>query len=372
MPSAGFAAEDHLEGAQRGNFCGQVLGGPVAGRVELGVALAAKTHEIVVLRDDLPARAREVEGEGRHAAAEIVDVEDQVLGQVAFLPPEDPAASQRGEPELVARGIDGLHPRQPEIPFQSGGAEGRQKAAAGAVDMDRNVEPRGRLELIERVGDRLDRLIAAVERDPQRGHHADGVLVAAGEHFLRRHEQTVFFHRDFAQLDVPVARELVPADLDRTANQVRPVGGLARGPAFLAPAPLHGHPAQHRGFARAGGRAAYRLHRVRRIPQIRNHVDAPAFDLGGLRILVLVHHVLVDAFIEKTMDLRLGPCLAEGRQVLARIAVEQQLVEDGLAHASGIALVNAGNDVSEADSPDRPMQRRCRRDDRREGVRKAP
>ena len=39
------------------------------------------------------------------------------------------------------------------------------------------------------------------------------------------------------------------------------------------------------------------------------------------------------------MDLRLGPCLAEGRQVLARIAVEQQLVEDGLAHAPGITLV---------------------------------
>src|SRR5258708_7054476 len=109
--------------------------------------------------------------------------------------------------------------------------------------MDRNVEPRLPLELIEGLGDRLDRLIAAVERDPKRGHHADRVFVAAGHHFRRAHEETVFFHRYFAQLDVPVAGELVPADLYRTANEVWPVDGFAGGTAFLAPAPFHGHPA---------------------------------------------------------------------------------------------------------------------------------
>ncbi len=77
-------------------------------------------------------------------------------------------------------------------------------------------------------------------------------------------------------------------------------------------------------------------------PQVRDHVDATAFDLGRLRILVLVDHVLVDAGVEQAMNLRFDPCLAERGQVLARIAVEQQLVEDGLADSSGIALPGAG------------------------------
>ncbi len=54
--------------------------------------------------------------------------------------------------------------------------------------------------------------------------------------------------------------------------------------------------------------------------------DAARFDLGRLRVLLLVDHVLVDAFVHQPMDLRLDPRLAKGRQVLPRIAVQQQLV----------------------------------------------
>ena len=57
-------------------------------------------------------------------------------------------------------------------------------------------------------------------------------------------------------------------------------------------------------------------------------MNAARLDLGGLRIFVLVDHVLVDAFVHKVVDFRLRPGLAECRKVLPGIAVEHQLVVD--------------------------------------------
>jgi hypothetical protein len=89
--------------------------------------------------------------------------------------------TQRRQAELVARGVDRLDPRQAEIPLQVGRAERRQEAAAGAVDVDGDVQPLILLEFVERVADGLDRLVLAGEGDAQGRHHADGVLVAALE-----------------------------------------------------------------------------------------------------------------------------------------------------------------------------------------------
>ena len=83
---------------------------------------------------------------------------------------------------------------------------------------------------VEGLADGLDRLVLAGEGHAEGGDDADGVLVHALDHFLRRHDQPVAFHRDLAQLDVPVAGELVPADLDRAGHQVGLVGGLAQPP----------------------------------------------------------------------------------------------------------------------------------------------
>jgi hypothetical protein len=82
----------------------------------------------------------------------------------------------------------------------------------------------------------MHRLELQRERDAQRYNYADGVFVAALQDFFRRQQQAVAFHRDFANLDIEVAAELVPADLHRPHDQVRRVGGFALGAlAFASP-----------------------------------------------------------------------------------------------------------------------------------------
>ena len=69
-----------------------------------------------------------------------------------------------------------------------------------------------------------------------------------------------------------------------------------------------------------------------RVPQVGQHVDAAPFQLGRLGVLVLVDEVLVDAEVHQVMDLWLLPGLAERGEVLARVAVEHELVGDRLHH----------------------------------------
>jgi hypothetical protein len=51
-------------------------------------------------------------------------------------------------------------------------------------------------------------------------------------------------------------------------------------------------------------------------------VDAPPLDLGGLRVLVFVDHVFADRQRHQAHHLGLHPGLAEGGQILPRIAVD--------------------------------------------------
>ena len=118
--------------------------------MDAAVALVAEPEEVVVLRDDLAGRPGEVDLEHRHVAAQVVHVEDQVVGQLGGVAPDDPADAERGQPELVARGADRLHPRQPEVPLEVGRAERGEEAAAGRVDVDVDVEPGVGLQLVER------------------------------------------------------------------------------------------------------------------------------------------------------------------------------------------------------------------------------
>ena len=66
------------------------------------------------------------------------------------------------------------------------------------------------------------------------------------------------------------------------------------------------------------------------VPQVGQDGHAAPLDLGRLGVLVLVDEVLVDAEVHQLVDLWLLPRLAEGGQVLARVAVEEQLVGDRL------------------------------------------
>jgi hypothetical protein len=146
-------------------------------------------------------------------------------------------------------------------------------------------------------------------------------------------------HRDLAQFDVPVAGELVPADLHRPADHVRLVGGLAGGlhlsrqRHFMAMPPSIAaslEPVVEQPMVLA---ASGEFHRSASMCTQRASISA----LCG--ILVLVDHVLVDALVHQLMDLRVQPGLAEGRQVLAGVAVQHQLVVHHLVSVARVMLV---------------------------------
>jgi hypothetical protein len=84
-------SRDQLEGAERFDL-GRELGGHLAGvALHRPIALEPEPEEVVVLGDDLGAGSGEVERERRQVVAQVVDPEDQVLGQRLGVPPDDPA-----------------------------------------------------------------------------------------------------------------------------------------------------------------------------------------------------------------------------------------------------------------------------------------
>ena len=103
---------------------------------------------------------------------------------------------------------------------RSGCDEGREEGAAGSVDVDGDVEPGLGLQLVKRHADLVYRLELQSERDTECDDYADGVFVAALDHFFRREQEAFAFHGHFADFDIEVAAELVPADLDRAHDEV--------------------------------------------------------------------------------------------------------------------------------------------------------
>ncbi len=82
----------------------------------------------------------------------------------------------------------------------------------------------------------------------------------------------------------------------------------------------------------------------RRVPEAREHVHAAQLELGRLRVLVLVDHVLVEGLGHEPVGLGLHPGRHEGGQVEPGVAVEHELVVDDLVggvgrHAAGRQLV---------------------------------
>jgi len=66
------------------------------------------------------------------------------------------------------------------------------------------------------------------------------------------------------------------------------------------------------------------------MPEVGEHRHAPPLQLGGLRVLVLVDQVLVEALGHQLASLRFHPGRDEGGEVQPRTAIEQQLVMDQL------------------------------------------
>ena len=136
-------------------------------------------------------------------------------------------------------------------------------------------------------------------------------------------------HRREARLDLEVVAELVPADLDIDPHhQVGPCGVRACGAAPLLPATFERQPREHRRFTGSDGRAADRGQGAVAggIPQLGEHVDAAQLEFGGLRVLVLVDHVLVEALRHQSVGLGLHPRRDERGQVQPGVPVEHQMV----------------------------------------------
>ena len=123
-------------------------------------------------------------------------------------------------------------------------------------------------------------------------------------------------------------------------------GGFAFGALAFAPVPLEGQAAEHGCFAGAGGGAADGAGGFRGIPEIGEHVDAALFDGRGLRIFILVDHVLVGGLVHELLDFGFDPGGAEGGEILLRVAVEDELVMDGLIDRLRVMLCLRGTDRS--------------------------
>lgn len=82
------------------------VGEVVCGSGQIGhdgaVAVLAEADELVVLADDLGGTFGEVEGEGGLVGTEVVDVEDELLGEVFGSTPDNPADSWVDESVPVA------------------------------------------------------------------------------------------------------------------------------------------------------------------------------------------------------------------------------------------------------------------------------
>ena len=252
--------------------------------------------------------------------------------------------------------VDRRHPRELEVPLETGIDERCDHRPGSAVDVDGDVDIRVLLEGIERVADLFHRLVGAVEGRAQDRDDANRVLIAKLHCFFGRKVEAVALHRHESHLDVPVVRELLPAHLDVDSHdEVRLVGWLPVGCALLVPAPLERKAAQHRRLTRAGRGASRRVAGVGCVPQPAQNAHAAHLELCRLRVLVLVNHVLVEALGHEPFGLGLHPRAHERRHVEARVPVEHQLVVDDLVgkiwcHLPDLQLVEETVPVSKVKS----------------------
>ena len=133
--------------------------------------------------------------------------------------------------------------------------------------------------------------------------------------------------RHLARLDVEVAAELVPDDVDVGAvDEVRLVGRLAGLLARALPAPLHRQRAEHHGLRGARARRAGRVGLAVAVEEVvRASARSGLRDLGRLRVLGVVDVVAVQVGGDHHPRLGLHERGDERREVLRRVAVEQDL-----------------------------------------------
>ena len=107
--------------------------------------------EIEVLRYHLGTRTGKVHADGWHLTTEVVDVEAQFF-EVGLLPPEHPPHAGEHTSVFMPAGVDRFHTGQAKVPAQLG--ERRGNNPGSAINMDRHIESRLLLQLIQPLLDR--------------------------------------------------------------------------------------------------------------------------------------------------------------------------------------------------------------------------
>ena len=231
----------------------------------------------------------------------------------------------------MSGGVDGDHPLEREVPHEGRLHKGRDHPARRPVDVHWHVQAGVLLDRVEGLADFLDRLVDARVCDAHDGDHANGVLVHEVLEERAVKGGVVNRHGHKPHLDIPVVAELLPAHLHPGAHdEVRLVDAQPGVAALGTPASAHRKSSEHRGLRRADRGGADSVRWVRGVPEVREDAPAAGLDLRGLRIFVLVDHVLVDGLRVELLGAVVHPRGHEGREVEACVAIQHRLVVDQL------------------------------------------
>ena len=290
----------------------------------VGVAITPEPDEVVVLRQHHRGTRGEVQRERRVGLAEVVLVEDQVLGQVGPLPEDQPADARVDKPVLVPGHVDRPDLLELEVPLRVRVEERPDEPAARTVDVEGDVQPVCLL-VEQQLVDPDDVVHVPGERRTEDRSDADGVLVEVWRDVVGADRVLALGERHDPRLDVEVATELLPHHVDvTTEDQVRLVHREVRGLPALLPLPLQGQGAEHDRLRRALGAAAGGL--PRRVEEIGKHPHAALLDLRGDRVLRVVDEVGVQVLRDDPLRLRLHPRGDEGGQVALRVALHGEVL----------------------------------------------
>ena len=215
------------------------------------------------------------------------------MGEIGLFAKDEPPDAGIHQSELVARDVDRSHLLEAEVPLVVGVEEWPDEAAARAVDVERHVQSALVPDLDQELVDPDDVVGVACEGRSQDGGHADRVLVDVRLHVLGADRVLVGLERDDPRLDIEVAAELLPDDVDVAAeDEVWLVCRSSSGFTALSPLPLEREGAEHDGLRRSLGPRSGRL--AWRVEEVGEHPDAALLDLRRLRVLGVVDEVPVE------------------------------------------------------------------------------
>src|SRR5690242_17315207 len=105
--------------------------------------------------------------------------EYQVFGQVAFVPPDDPAHASIHKTKLMATGVDRLNAGKLKVPLLISLCMCKwcNKTARGSIDMNGNIDASLLLVSVQDIVDLLNGLIVACISAAQNHENTNGVLV---------------------------------------------------------------------------------------------------------------------------------------------------------------------------------------------------